>query len=93
MTDITGNAALSLSEQLDAMLHGWLERAAGTRRPAPPGLRGRAVLTIARAALDEVERFCAKWDMTLERHGSVVTIEGPALAVEGFAAITAMYRR
>lgn len=87
---MTGNAVLSLSEQLDAMLHGWLERAG---RSVQPGVRAKAVLTIARAALDEVERFCAKWDMTVERHDGVVTIEGPALAVEGFAAITAMYRR
>jgi hypothetical protein len=90
MTDLTGNAVLSLSEQLDAMLHGWLERAG---RSVQPGVRATAVLTIARVALDEVERFCARWDMTVRRHGGVVTIEGPALAVEGFAAITAMYRR
>jgi hypothetical protein len=90
---MTSDAVLTLSEQLDAMLLGWLERAAGDRRPAEPGLRGKAVLRIARAALDEVERFCAKWDMTVERRGVAVVIEGPALAVEGFAAITAMYRR
>ena len=90
---MSGDTVLTLSEQLDAMLLGWLERTAGGRPPAEPGLRGTAVLRIARAALDEVERFCAKWDMTVERRGVAVVIEGPALAVEGFAAITAMYRR
>ena len=60
---------------------------------AEPGLSGTAVLSIARAALDEVERFNAKWDMTVERRGAAVVIEGPALAVEGSAAITAIYRR
>jgi hypothetical protein len=90
---MSGDAVLTLSEQLDAMLLGWLERTAGGRRPAEPGQRATAVLSIARAALDEVERFCAKWDMTVERRGAAVVIEGPALAVEGFAAITGMYRR
>ena len=90
---MSGDAILTLLEQLDAMLLEWLERTAGGRRPVEPGLRGTAVLSIARAALDEVERFCAKWDMTVERRGVAVVIEGPARAVEGFAAITAMYRR
>ena len=90
---MSGDAVLTRSEQLDAMLLGWLERTAGGRPPAEPGLRGTAVLSIARAALDEVERFNAKWDMTVERRGAAVVIEGPALAVEGSAAITAIYRR
>jgi hypothetical protein len=47
----------------------------------------------ASRALDEVERFNAKWDMTVERRGAAAVIEGPALAVEGSAAITAIYRR
>jgi hypothetical protein len=87
-------APLTLSEQLDAMLLGWLERAVARRKPAP-GLRAKAVITIAESALPEVERFCARWGMTVERpaRGRISVIEGPALPVEGFTEVTAMYRR
>jgi hypothetical protein len=85
---------LTLSEQLDAMLFGWLERNARLQEPARPGLRAKAVTTIAEAALPEVERFCAKWAMKVERWTApVAVIEGPALAIQGFAEITRMYRR
>jgi hypothetical protein len=86
---------LTLSEQLDAMLLGWLERIADRRRPARPGLRATAVLTIADSALPEVRTFCANWAMTVERpaRGRITVIEGPARVVEGFAAISALFRR
>jgi hypothetical protein len=84
---------LTLSEQLDAMLTGWLERHADQRGPRNPGLRAKAVIAIADRALPEIERFCAGWAMTVQRERGVAVIEGPALAVEGFTAITAMYRR
>ena len=88
------NQPLTLSEQLDAMLLGWLERHADLHGPGSPGLRAKAVMTIAAAALPQVEKFCAAWGMTLERKSTAVAIvEGPALPVQGFSAITAMYRR
>jgi hypothetical protein len=92
--DTTTEAPLTLSEQLDAMLLGWLERQADRRDPNP-GVRAKAVITVAEGALDQIEHFCARWDMTVERpgRGSIVVIEGPALPVEGFTEITAMYRR
>jgi hypothetical protein len=34
---MSGDAVLTPSEQLDAMLLGWLERTAGGRQPAEPG--------------------------------------------------------
>jgi hypothetical protein len=85
---------LTLSEQLDAMLLGWLEHLADRRSPARADLRATAVLTIADAALPEVEKFCASWAMTVERpaRGVITVIEGPARVVEGFAEITAMFR-
>jgi hypothetical protein len=87
-------APLTLSQQLDAMLLGWLERQADRREPVP-GVRAKAVITVAEDALAETERFCAGWDMTVERpgRGSIVVVEGPALPVEGFTEITAMFRR
>ena len=86
---------LTLAEQLDAMLYGWLERLADRRAPVRPDLRATAVLTISDAALPEVEKFCANWAMTVERpaRGLITVIEGPARVVEGFAEITALFRR
>jgi hypothetical protein len=85
---------LTLAEQLDAMLLGWLERRADRSRPGPPGERAKAAVTVTDGALPEVARFCARWAMTVERpaRGTVALIEGPARAVEGFAAIAAMCR-
>jgi hypothetical protein len=88
-------APLTLAEQLDAMLMGWLERVAGQRRPAPADLRATAVLTISDAALSDVEQVCANWAMTVERpaRGRITVIEGPARVVEGFADIASLFRR
>ena len=85
---------LSLSEQLDAMLFGWLERHA---TPVPADATATAVLTVVGTHLDEVERFCARWQMRMTRLGGgmkwqSVRIEGPRLPVIGFAQITALYR-
>ena len=90
---------LTLSEQLDAMLLGWLERRAGGPTPVTGARAAKAVVTVGDAHLPEVEAFCARWEIALEgviarRDGRVVlVVAGPALPVEGFAEITAMYRR
>jgi hypothetical protein len=80
---------LSLSEQLDAMLHGWLERAAAFRAPVRPGLRATRPIAVSDGDLPEVERACAGWDVTVRRpaHGLIALVEGPARVVEGLAAI------
>jgi hypothetical protein len=80
---------LSLSEQLDAMLHGWLERAAALRAPVRPGLRATSPIAVSDRDLAEVMRACAGWDMTVRRpaRGSIALVEGPARVVEGLAAI------
>ena len=87
---------LTLSEQLDAMLAGWLDR------HAPEGDDGRiarAVLTVATSATPELEALCARRGMTARRTGrpdarwAVLVIEGPALTVRGLTEITGMYRR
>jgi hypothetical protein len=87
---------LTLSEQLDAMLLGWLERTAEQRAPARPDMRATAATTIADNALAEVKILCERWAMTLEKpaaRGLVVLIEGPARVVEGFIEIVSLLRR
>lgn len=89
---------LSLSEQLDAMLLGWLERHADRHTPEPAGTRGAAFVSVSDGAVPEVERFCAGWDMTSERTALsnsrwvVLRVDGPILPVTGFTEITDMYR-
>ena len=88
-------APLTLAEQLDAMLMGWLERVARQRRPTAADLRATAVLTIDDTALPDVEAVCANWAMTVERpaRGRITVIEGPARVVEGLAEIASLFRR
>ena len=89
---------LTLSEQLDAMLLGWLERHADRHAPGPADTRGAAFVTVVDRAVAEVQRFCAGWDMTAERTAlsngrwAVLRVDGPVLPVMGLAAITDMYR-
>ncbi len=89
---------LTLCEQLDAMLLGWLERHADRRTAGRADTRGAAVVTVAKGAVAEIERFCALWDMTAEHTAppegrwAVLRVDGPVLPVMGFAAITDMYR-
>jgi hypothetical protein len=90
---------LTLSEQLDAMLTGWLERRNDQRGAPTPGSRATSVVTVAHAAVEEVARFCAGWGLTIQRHQrrngpwALLVVEGPALPVQGFSEITAMCRR
>jgi hypothetical protein len=92
-------APLSLSEQLDAMLSGWLERRARTGGPAAPGATAKAVVCVAADQVAQVEEFAGRWDLTVRDTGpgegrcAVLTVEGRALAVEGLTEITSMYRR
>ena len=74
---------------------GWLERRADGHEPGRLDRRAKAVVSIAESALPEVERFCAQWAMTVQvvRARQRGRRQGPSLAVEGFTAITAMYRR
>jgi len=90
---------LTLAEQLDALLLGWLEHRAVTHEPGRPDLQAAAVVTVAGPQVPEAEAFCANWDMTVSRARSsagrwaVLNVRGPALPVQGFSEITAMYRR
>jgi hypothetical protein len=79
-----------VADQLDAMLHGWLEHAAERRRPGRPGARLTAVL--ARAALAGLRDLCARWDVSVETHGAVALVSGPERVVEGLVAVTGMAR-
>jgi hypothetical protein len=93
MTDV-----LTLSEQLDAMLLGWLERRCDERRPVHAGDTASAILTVATGQVDEIQAFCRRWGLRLRRlltdtGVAAVRIDGPALPVTGLTEITAMYRR
>jgi hypothetical protein len=90
---------LTLADQLDAMLSGWLERHAGSQPPSRPDATGCAVITVLPDRVAELEAFCARWDMTVRRNGAtagpwtVLIVQGRALPVRGLAEITGMYRR
>jgi len=94
--DSATHQILSLCEQLDAMLLGWLERRAG-RHQIEAGATAVAVLTVGTRHVPEVEAFCATWGLRVERIGgssalAAMRVSGPALPVIGFSEITTMYR-
>jgi hypothetical protein len=78
-----------VSELLDAMLLGWLERQADTRAPEPPGRRATAALKVPDGALPDIKRIGAAWAVSVKRpaRGALVVLEGPVRAIEAFAAI------
>jgi hypothetical protein len=90
---------LTLSEQLDAMPSGWLDRHAPDGNLGPPTRSPRGVVTDADVHLAQVEAFCARWDLTVRRTArgdgrwAVLVVEGRELPIRGFLEITAMYRR
>jgi hypothetical protein len=90
---------LTVAEQLDAMLLGWLERHAADHEPLDADLEAVAIVTVAQRVLDEVEAFCGRWGMTITRTHrgdggwAVLEVHGPALPVQGFTEITVMFRR
>jgi hypothetical protein len=89
---------LTLSEQLNAMLSGWLDRHAPDYDSDNDAIAG-GIITVADRHVAEVEAFCTQWDLAVRRTGrsdrswAVLIVEGPALPVRGFTEITAMYRR
>ena len=84
---------LTLAEQLDAMLLGWLEHAAEQRESSQPDLRATAVLTIAASVVEDLQALCDRWAMTIEMRGSVALVSGPVRVVDGLVAVTGLYRR
>jgi hypothetical protein len=89
---------LTLSEQLDAMLLGWLEHRA-TDAGAGADDTATAIVTVGDAHYPEIEAFCSRWDLRIDRVIAardgrvVVVIAGPTLPVQGLTEITGMYRR
>jgi hypothetical protein len=84
---------LTLCDQLDAMLLGWLERSARRRPPGHLDLRATGVLALAAGALPELRRLCARWDLDIETRQNVALVTGPARVIEGLVAVTAIARR
>ena len=90
---------LTLSEQLNAMLAGWLDRHAPGGDLGDPRRTAAGVITVAERDVAQVEAFCAGWNMTVRRvprgdgPWAALIVEGAALPVRGFTEITAMYRR
>ena len=90
---------LTLSEQLNAMLSGWLDRHAPDGDLGDASQVAASVTIVPNAHVPEVQAFCADWNMTVRaspsqdgRH-AVLVIEGRPLPVRGFSEITSMYRR
>ena len=89
---------LTLADQLDAMLLGWLDRHAPDGDLGGPDQVAAGVITVADAHVPEVEAFCAAWGMTVQRspragRWAILVVQGRALPVRGFVEITSMYRR
>ena len=90
---------LTVSEQLNAMLSGWLDRHAPDGHLGDADQTAAGVITVASAHVPEVETFCADWGMSVSRSASrdgahdVLIVQGPPLPVRGFVEITSMYRR
>jgi hypothetical protein len=93
------SSPLSVSDRLDAMLLGRLERRAARREPPRADLQATAVISVADSVVPELEAFCSKWAMTIARFHrgngdwTVLEVQGPILPVQGFAEIAATYRR
>jgi hypothetical protein len=96
-SDIT--LPLTLSEQLDAMLRGWLDRHAPDGDLGDSDQPAGGVITVSNAHVPEVQAFGAEWDMTITAGASrdarhaVLVVQGRQLPVRGFIEITSMYRR
>jgi hypothetical protein len=63
-----------------------------------PDAKAGTILTVVAVHLPEVEAFCARWDMRVERLGGgtkwqSIRVDGPRLPVLGFAQITSLFRR
>jgi hypothetical protein len=93
------HSPLTLSEQLDAMLSGWLDRHAPDGDRGGPDEIAKAVVTVADGDVAQVTQFCARWGLAVQRTArgdgrwAVLIVEGRALPVRGFTEVTAMYRR
>ena len=89
---------LTLSEQLGAMLSGWLERNAPDYDADDDGIAG-AIVTVAEREVPEIELFCSRWGLAArpaprnDGRSAALVVEGPAMPVRGFTEITTMYRR
>jgi hypothetical protein len=83
----------SLAAELDARLIGWLERRAANERAPRADLEAAAVITVAEAAVADVEQLCLSWGLRSravprKRGGAaVLRIDGPALPVLGLTEI------
>jgi hypothetical protein len=89
---------MTLSDQLDALLFGWLEHRADHGPPRRPDARGTVVLAVAERLVPEIEAFCARWNLGVRvrpadaQRWAVLRVDGPSLAVEGLAAVIELYR-
>jgi hypothetical protein len=89
---------LSLADELDAMLMGWLEHEADT--PTNESLEAAsAVITVDASMAAELEDVCARWDLSI-RPGAktsgrwtVLCVSGRPLPVVGLTEVIALLRR
>jgi hypothetical protein len=90
--DVMPEHGSPLAAELDARLTGWLERRAANGRAPRADLEAAAVITVAEAAVADVERLCLSWglrsrSLPREGGGAVLRIDGPALPVLGLTEI------
>jgi hypothetical protein len=89
---------LSLADQLDAMLMGWLEHEADEPEHQPIDA-ATAVITVEESMVPELEDLCARWDLSIRpgAHASgkwsVLCVTGRPLPVVGLTEVIALLRR
>ena len=54
---------MTLSDQLDSLLFGWLEDRAEQGPPLRPDARGTVILSVKNRLVPEIEAFCRRWDL------------------------------
>jgi hypothetical protein len=89
---------LSLADELDAMLMGWLEHEADD--PANESVdAATAVITVEASMVGELEELCARWDLSIRPGAqasgrwSVLCVSGRPLPVVGLTEVIALLRR
>jgi hypothetical protein len=90
----------TLTDRLDAMLAGWLERHASTRGAGRADATATAIVTVRDDHVGHIESLCARWGMRIKRVDdcpgtpwTVLTIVGRAQPVRGLSRVARLLPR